>query len=727
VSVYEVLKNNFGYDTFREGQEPLIGEILAGRDALGIMPTGAGKSLCFQVPALMFSGVTIVVSPLISLMKDQVNALTQSGIAAAFINSSLTERQIYKALTNAQNGAYKLIYVAPERLLTTEFLHFAERAEISMLTVDEAHCISQWGQDFRPSYTEIPKFIARLKKRPVVSAFTATATPRVREDIILQLELKNPRVLVSGFDRSNLFFEVKNPKDKFSALTKFLEHKKNHCGIIYCTTRATVENVCADLQHKGYHASRYHAGLTDTERHTNQDDFLYDRVQIMVATNAFGMGIDKSNVSFVVHYNMPKDLEGFYQEAGRAGRDGEPADCLLLYSRGDVATNLYLINNPRDVEYSDQQTEDALKKRNTERLREMEHFCTTSGCLRKYILEYFGETAPENCGNCVNCETKFETADITTDAQQIISCVVRMRERFGQNMVIDVLRGNKNAKIVSFRLEKLSTFGISSKTTAQLIEIINFLIFENYLQKTTEKFPILKLGTRAREALLPNAQVFMMVKSRVLPEAVHAKKSKPTKSVNTTLLSCLKELRLKIAKEQNLPAFVIFHDSSLTDMCMKLPSGIDEFLDISGVGSVKAEKYGVQFLEVIKEFLETNSSNPPETPCPEFDSAKIEISPEHLSVNMIADKINCVLLESGYDKINGLRINNWLVSKGFLSVVQHEKKTSKIPTEKGENLGITTDDRIFNGETIKINIFNQTAQKYIAENVMEIITNLSHK
>jgi ATP-dependent DNA helicase RecQ len=611
VNIYETLKQNFGYTTFREGQEPLIDAILTGRDALGIMPTGAGKSLCFQVPALMMDGISLIVSPLISLMKDQVNALTQSGIAAAFINSSLTERQIYKALSNAQNNAYKLIYIAPERLLTSEFMHFAHDADISMLTVDEAHCISQWGQDFRPSYTSIPQFIAQLRKRPVVSAFTATATPRVREDILAQLALKDPKILVSGFDRPNLFFDIKNPKDKFAALLSFLSDKKNRSGIVYCATRAAAEEVSENLNQNGYNASRYHAGLSDTERHTNQDDFLHDRVQIMVATNAFGMGIDKSNVSFVVHFNMPKDLEGYYQEAGRAGRDGEPADCLLLYSRGDVSTNMWLINNSRDIEYSDPTTEEALKKRNIERLQEMERFCTTGGCLRGYILQYFGEKAhqSENCGGCINCATEFELTDITTDTQQIISCVARMQERFGMNMVTDVLRGKKNAKVQSFRLDKLSTFGISQKSAARLTEIINFLLLEDYLYKTPEKFPIIKLGTNAKDALKPDALILMKRKKTIEETQSPAKKSpaKTTRPINPTLLSALKDLRLKIAKEQNQPAFVIFHDSTLTDMCIKLPTTAEELLEVSGIGKVKAEKYGTAFLALIQEFLYNTS------------------------------------------------------------------------------------------------------------------------
>lgn len=399
----ETLLKYFGYGAFRTGQKTLIDYILSGRDVLGILPTGGGKSLCFQIPALMASGMTLVVSPLISLMKDQVNALTKANIAAAFINSSLNERQVAKALLNAENRMYKLIYVAPERLASPNFLAFASSAQIFMVTVDEAHCVSQWGRDFRPSYVKIPEFTARLRGRPVTSAFTATATPEVREDIIKLLKLKNPGVLVSGFDRENLYFAVRRPEDKFAELTGYLKDKKDKSGIIYCSTRSAVEEVCARLNKSGYKAARYHAGLSDAERQANQDDFLYDRVKIMAATNAFGMGIDKANVSFVLHYNMPKDIEGYYQEAGRAGRDGKPADCILFYGERDVLTGTWMIENGSDIKYPDQKTEKRIKNRSRKRLRDMKLYCSTKKCLRGYILKYFGEHPKKRCGNCENC------------------------------------------------------------------------------------------------------------------------------------------------------------------------------------------------------------------------------------------------------------------------------------------------------------------------------------
>jgi len=611
----ETLKRYFGYDAFRTGQEELIQDIIAGKDVLGIMPTGAGKSMCFQIPALMLEGVTLVISPLISLMKDQVNALTQSGIGAAFINSSLTDRQISKALTNAANGEYKLVYVAPERLMSYDFIDFARYSNVSMLTVDEAHCISQWGQDFRPSYAKIPEFIAQLDTRPVVSAFTATATPIVREDIVAQLRLDDPTVLVSGFDRQNLFFQVQKPDDKFMALMTFLRERKTRSGIIYCSTRAAVEEVCFKLQQKGLSASRYHAGLSDNERRNNQEDFLYDRAQIMVATNAFGMGIDKSNVSFVVHYNMPMNLEGYYQEAGRAGRDGGPADCILLYSGQDVHTNLWLIDNPRDVEYPDLATEITLKERERKRLREMTFYCATKDCLRGYILKYFGERPPHYCGNCANCNTHFETADVTLDAQKIISCVARMKERFGAAMIVDVLRGSKSEKVLRLGLDKLSTYGISDKSTKQLRDIIDHLILSGGLYKTDDQYPVIRLGPKAPEILRGNEVVNIklskdepaMAKTSAKKEKVNKKappkQEKPdTSAIDIGLFERLKELRLTIATEQNVPAFVILHDSTLRDMCVKMPKTIDDLLKVSGIGAVKAERFGERFLRVIGEY-----------------------------------------------------------------------------------------------------------------------------
>ena len=606
-----VLKEYFGYDSFRGGQESLISDALSGRDVLGIMPTGAGKSLCFQIPALMMDGTTLIISPLISLMKDQVNALVQSGVAAAYINSSLSEVQVSKALQNARAGAYKLIYVAPERLLSAGFLNFAKSANISMLTVDEAHCISQWGHDFRPSYAQISEFLSTLPRRPVVSAFTATATKEVREDIVNLLGLHDPTVLVTGFERPNLYFEVKNPKDKFNALLHFLEDKKDRSGIIYCSTRATVEEVCERLNNSGFNASRYHAGLSDRERHSNQDDFLYDRARIMVATNAFGMGIDKSNVAFVVHYNMPKDMESYYQEAGRAGRDGSPADCLLLYSGKDVITNQWLIENGRDAN-EESYSEDLRKElieRDRAKLRDMTFYASTYDCLPNYILKYFGENPLTNCENCGNCKTHYELVDVTVTTQKILSCVVRMRERYGLNMVIDTLRGMKHEKLLRFGLDKLPTYGVCEQSAKQLRDIMNHLILFGYLIKTDDEYPVIRLGSRAGEVLQGGAEVIMKLpkeKEKEPAKPLRAKKFKSDAPVDRRLFEVLRGVRAELAREQKLPAYIIFSDSTLADMCRKEPLSFDALLEVSGVGQVKAERYGERFMEAISEFLENN-------------------------------------------------------------------------------------------------------------------------
>ncbi len=607
---YEALKRYFGYSDFRSGQDTLIDDILSGRDVLGVMPTGAGKSICFQIPAILMGGVTLIVSPLISLMKDQVNALGQSGIAAAYLNSSLTPPQFAKAMQKAREGAYKLTYVAPERLFAPGFVEFAQEANISMLAVDEAHCISQWGQDFRPSYAKIPEFIAELQNRPIISAFTATATPRVREDILALLKLQDPSVLVTGFDRQNLFFEVQHPRDKYAALTEFLAKRKQSSGIVYCSTRAAVEEVCAALQDGGYLASRYHAGLSDAERHQNQDDFLYDRALIMVATNAFGMGIDKSNVSFVVHYNMPKDVESYYQEAGRAGRDGSDAHCLLLYSGKDVVTNQWLIDNARDNEYPDRQTELLLKERDRKRLRDMTFYCTTDDCLRGYILRYFGEKPPATCGNCGNCEGDFESVDITLEAQKILSCVARVKERYGAKMIADIVTGSKNARLLSLGLDKLPTYGICEQSVPAIMRIINHLTRSGYLIKTDDEYPVMKLGSKAGDVLRGEDSVSMRQNTKRQAEAEEKRAAKQKKRIaagvtNEALYEVLRSLRADIAEEQGVPAFVVFSNSTLVDMCAKAPVSEAEFLEVSGVGSVKMERYGRRFIKAIKEFETT--------------------------------------------------------------------------------------------------------------------------
>ncbi|MEG1505110.1 MAG: RecQ family ATP-dependent DNA helicase, partial [Lachnospiraceae bacterium] len=481
----ELLRKYFGYHEFREGQELLIDSILAGRDTVGIMPTGAGKSICFQIPALLFQGITIVISPLISLMKDQVTALNEAGIHAAFLNSSLSFGQYRKALAYAQQGVYKIIYVAPERLETDSFLEFALHAEISMISIDEAHCISQWGQDFRPSYLKIIEFVKKLPMRPVISAFTATATKTVLEDVIGLLHMQEPTVLTTGFDRINLTFTVMHPGDKYKTTFQYVAEHENQCGIIYCLTRKLVEEVTEKLAGSGCSVTRYHAGLSDGERKQNQEDFLYDRKQIMVATNAFGMGIDKSNVRYVIHYNMPKNIESYYQEAGRAGRDGLPSECILLYGGQDVVTNQFFINQEQRSEEMDEEMAEIIKARERERLKKMTFYCFTTECLREYILRYFGEQGSHYCGNCSNCLTQFEEVDITESVKTLIRCVESSHQRYGVVTIIDTVHGSSNAKILRCRMDQNPYYGLLKEVSIfRLRQILNEMILKEQIHLT---------------------------------------------------------------------------------------------------------------------------------------------------------------------------------------------------------------------------------------------------
>ena len=597
-----VLKEQFGYTEFRPGQEELIDQILSGRDTLGVMPTGAGKSICYQLPALMAPGITLVVSPLISLMKDQVNALTQSGIPAAFINSSLTYPQYRRTLEQAGAGAFKLIYIAPERLETEGFASFAARAPIDMVTIDEAHCVSQWGHDFRPSYLRIADFVDGLEARPVVSAFTATATARVREDIIEKLALRSPYTLTTGFDRKNLYFGVEKPKDKLYALKAYLDQNPGKSGIVYCATRKTVEEVCEELTMMGVAATRYHAGLGDKERRENQDAFLYDQFQVMVATNAFGMGIDKSNVSFVIHYNMPKNLESYYQEAGRAGRDGSAAECILYYSGQDVITNQFLIDSSADNQELTDEEAERVRANDRELLKQMTFYCHTQDCLRGYILRYFGERADNFCGNCSNCNTSFEEADVTVDAQMILSCIARTHERFGAQMICDILRGSKKERIRQWRLDQQSTYGLLANSSASRVrDIITHLEMEGFLRTVGDEYPTLSLTPASRRILFDGEHLTMKLVTKREPEA--KKKAQPALAeVDAGLFERLRTLRGKLARQADIPPYLIFTDAALRDMCARLPATPDEFLEVSGVGQAKLQKYGDLFLAEIRSW-----------------------------------------------------------------------------------------------------------------------------
>ncbi|HHX12292.1 MAG TPA: ATP-dependent DNA helicase RecQ, partial [Clostridiales bacterium] len=490
----KILKKYFGYDNFRDGQEELIDSILAGQDTLGIMQTGAGKSLCFQIPAMILQGITLVISPLISLMKDQVGALNQAGVHAAYLNSSLSLNQYRQALKYAKEGKYKIIYVAPERLTTEEFLEFARQADISMISVDEAHCVSQWGQDFRPSYLKIIDFVEKLPRRPIISGFTATATKEVKEDIIQILKLNSPSVVATGFDRGNLHFVIQAPKDKYKVVQNHLHDNPGQSGIIYCLTRKEVEDVCHRLHREGYPVTRYHAGLSDEERRNNQDDFIFDQKPIMIATNAFGMGIDKSNVRYVIHYNMPKNIESYYQEAGRAGRDGEAAECILLYGGKDVITNQFFIDNNNDNNELDYVTQELVKERDRERLKKMTYYCFTNDCLRDYILRYFGEYGSSYCGNCSNCLSKFEEKDVTHMAKQLIGCVQSSGQRFGIGVIVETVHGSNSAKLIKNKMIDNEFHGKLSDEAISLIrQVMNHLILKGDLFLTNSEYAVLKL------------------------------------------------------------------------------------------------------------------------------------------------------------------------------------------------------------------------------------------
>lgn len=606
----EILKKYFGYDTFREGQETLIDSILEGKDTFGIIQTSGGKSLCYQIPALIFPGITLVISPLISLMRDQVAALNEAGVHAAFLNSSLTQNQYYKALDNMTRGQYKIVYVAPERLLTDSFLQAVRQVEISMLSVDEAHCISQWGQDFRPSYLKIIDFIERLPNRPVISAFTATATKLVRDDVISLLKLSNPTVLITGFDRKNLKFSVMHPRDRYQVTLDYVKDHIDECGIIYCLTRKLVEEVAEKLQSEGISVTRYHAGLGDAERRHNQDEFIYDQKQVMVATNAFGMGIDKSNVRYVIHYNMPKNIESYYQEAGRAGRDGLPSECILLYGGQDVVTNQFFIDRQQEsADEMDAGTLEAVKERERERLRKMTFYCFTNECLREYILNYFGEKAPNYCGNCSNCLTQFEDVDIRDIAKNIIGCVKTSHQRYGIVMIIDTVHGSSNAKIQRCRMDENPYYGTLKEVPVhRLRQIINYLTLKEYLILTNDEYPILRLSDQSEEILVQEEPLIMKVaKEREESKAKKEKKAKKKKlsgadltEADEGLFEKLRALRMEIAKAEKVPPYIVFSDKTLIHMCAVKPQSKDEMLEVSGVGEAKYQKYGEKFLEALK-------------------------------------------------------------------------------------------------------------------------------
>ena len=601
----EALKAVFGYDSFRQGQESVINAVLDGRDILAVMPTGAGKSLCYQVPAMLLSGITLVISPLISLMQDQVKALNEAGVDAAFINSSLSEKEMHDTFKNASKGQYKIIYVAPERLMSEGFVRLAKGVEISMITVDEAHCISQWGQDFRPSYMDIAEFVNVLDKRPIISAFTATATQNVREDIICSLGLTNPYFLVTGFDRENLFFQVDKPQSKDRFILDYLDRHKGESGIIYCATRKNVDSLYTLLKKRNISVAKYHAGISIEERKQMQDDFVFDYTSIVIATNAFGMGIDKSNVRFVIHYNMPSSMENYYQEAGRAGRDGLNSECILLFSHQDIIINRFLLEHKdfSDIDPTDAMT---IRERDIKRLQIMEGYCYTTECLRNYILKYFGEDPKKPCDDCGNCLRQFETLDMTDEAKKIINCIYESRGRYGKNIIMDTVLGAKTARLEEIGASKYKSYGVLESSNKTLLRrLIEELLLEGYIQ--TGEYQVLKLGDISK-LKLKDTKVLVKITDE---DKATNRKLKPKKNIKGMdsltssgfkLFDKLKELRLEIAREEKMPPYIVFNDKTLIDMCAKTPTTKSDMLNVSGVGENKYGKYGERFIAVIKEY-----------------------------------------------------------------------------------------------------------------------------
>lgn len=587
----DILHKYYGYTSFRKGQENIITSIINKEDVLAIMPTGGGKSICYQVPALCLDGITIVISPLISLMKDQVDALKTMGVKARLINSSLSNSEYNEALEEIENDECKIIYIAPERLDSMEFVNIIRGKNISQVAIDEAHCVSQWGHDFRVSYKKIPYFINRLDKRPIVTAFTATASNEVREDIINILNLHNPAVYITGFDRENLSINIVKSSSKNKYTLDYVENHKNESGIIYASTRKEVETIYEGLLKRNYSVAKYHAGLSNEARKEYQENFINDDIKIMVATNAFGMGIDKPNIRWVLHYNMPQSIENYYQEIGRAGRDGEDSECVLLFSPGDVHTQKYLVEV--GIENPDR------KRVQYKKLQQMVDLVYSNTCYRKNILNYFGETFLEDCNNCSNCLNEGEVVDKTLDAQKVISCIARMKRSFGATMIIDVLRGSKNKKVLDLGFDTLTTYGIMKNySNEDLKTFINTLVSHGFLDVVENigprgSFPTIKL----------NEQSLKVIREEI---KVEFKEDKVTKSryVENELYEMLVSLRSEIAKEEGIAPYMVFGDATLKNMASVYATNKEEMLNISGVGQIKYEKYGKRFEDIIEKYIE---------------------------------------------------------------------------------------------------------------------------